>query len=282
MSDALCCISTGAGSRKHKHYSNGEEYILKFCNPIIMNGINSMLARDDLADRAIAVTLPVIADNKRKTENEVEAALNATAPGILAWLLGGMVTALKNLPTLKLDSKPRMADFPHLACAAAPAFGWTAAEIMEALAWKRAGLGRQAVDRNLVGKAIEDLATRCGAKGWEGTATQLLAVLNQHAGASSTLDKAWPKDATRMGSRLREVSPALRLVGVNVDIPTNPETIEGKSTRIIKISLSVKPEIEFHSTPENTKMPTGNADPEYDIDFPDVENGEKSLLTALN
>jgi hypothetical protein len=279
MSDALCSVSTGAGFRARKLYTDGEEHILRFCNPIIMNGINSMLAREDLADRAISVTLPRIDDAARMTEKEVESRFSAVAPCIFGWLLDGMVMACKNLPTLKLEHMPRMADFAKLACAAAPAFGWTSTDILAALDGKRMALGRAAVDANLVGKVIEDLAIRCGTKGWEGNATKLLGVLNQHAGVA-TLDKAWPKDATRMSTKLREIAPALRLVGVIVEAPDGPEKVDGKAARIIRISLTPQPtvaQIEFQSTPENTEMMVGNSEPEFDPDFWAPENGFKTL-----
>ena len=105
----------------------------RVCNPVLLNGIPSLLARADLADRALAITLPPIPDAARRTEVEMDAAFAAAAPGILALLLDGLVLALRDAPYLRLPRLPRMADFAKLACAAAPAFGWTAADMLAAL-----------------------------------------------------------------------------------------------------------------------------------------------------
>ena len=123
--DALCRIATGAGSGKRRLYADADEVIFAVARPVLLNGIPSLLARGDLADRSIAMTLPPIPDAARRPEAELWRNFEAAAPGILAALLDGLVMALRRLPTLRIDNLPRMADFARLACAAAPAFGWT-------------------------------------------------------------------------------------------------------------------------------------------------------------
>ena len=129
MADALCRVATGAGFGKRTLYSDLGETIISVCRPVLLNGIPSLLARGDLADRSIAVTMPHIPDDKRRPEAAVWAEYDGAAPGILALLLDGLVMALKRLPTLQLATLPRMADFARLACAAAPAFGWAEADM---------------------------------------------------------------------------------------------------------------------------------------------------------
>ena len=125
MADALCRVATGGGFGERALFTNGDEYIVYVCNPVLLNGIPSLLARGDLADRAIAVTLPAIPDERRRPEAELWAEFEAAQPGVLALLLDGLTRALRDAPGLSLPRLPRMADFARIACAAASAFGWT-------------------------------------------------------------------------------------------------------------------------------------------------------------
>ncbi len=68
IADALCRVATGGGFGERELYTNGGEFVVFVCNPVLLNGIPSLLARGDLADRAIAITLPAIPDSNRKPE----------------------------------------------------------------------------------------------------------------------------------------------------------------------------------------------------------------------
>ena len=125
---------------------------------MLLNGIPSLLARGDLADRAIAITLPAIPDSNRKPEAEVWAEFKSAAPGILALLLDGLVLALRDAPSLSLPRLPRMADFTRIACAAAPAFGWTAEEMLAALEENRAGAVAAVIEADPVAMAVQAIA----------------------------------------------------------------------------------------------------------------------------
>ncbi|QLG10879.1 hypothetical protein HLB42_08915 [Deinococcus sp. D7000] len=57
LSDGLCVLSTGGAFTTRTLYSDGDETILKAVRPVIINGIPDLLARPDLAERALTVTL---------------------------------------------------------------------------------------------------------------------------------------------------------------------------------------------------------------------------------
>ena len=103
MADALCRLATGAGFGKRILYSDLGETIVAVSRPILLNGIPSLLARADLADRSIAVTLQHIPDDKRRPESEVWSNFDACAPAIFALLLDALVVALGRLPKLQLS-----------------------------------------------------------------------------------------------------------------------------------------------------------------------------------
>jgi DNA-binding MarR family transcriptional regulator len=215
MADVLCRIATGTGHRTRKLYSNGDEHFTWVQNPVLLNGIPALLSRADLADRAVTMTLPAIPDAERQTEEAIKAAFRQAAPGILAILLDGLSRALRDKGTLRLDGVPRMSDFAHLACAAAPAFGWVPEDVLNALRDNRAAAVEQVIEADAVASAVQALAM--DRRSWSGTAAELLQEINSRTPEIRQRERDWPKDATRLSKALRRVTPALRRAGVEVD-----------------------------------------------------------------
>ena len=60
LSDALCRLSTGAGFAARKLYTDDEESVISAARPVILNGIDAVVTRGDLADRALVLTLKAI------------------------------------------------------------------------------------------------------------------------------------------------------------------------------------------------------------------------------
>ena len=175
--DALCRLATGAGLSKRRLYSDGDEHLVSVCRPVLLNGIPSLLARGDLADRALAITLPTIPDSKRRPEAAVWQAFDAAAPAILGLLLDALARALADGPGLHLARLPRMADFARLACAAAPAFGWTVDAMLAAIEGNRADAVQAVIKADPVAVAVRSFMQAHG-QAWEGTATELLNIVN--------------------------------------------------------------------------------------------------------
>ena len=78
---------------------------------MILNGIEDIVTRPDLADRAIFLTLEPIPEERRRPEAELSATFDGERPRILGVLLDAVVQGLKRLPETRLDKLPRMADF---------------------------------------------------------------------------------------------------------------------------------------------------------------------------
>lgn len=96
LSDALCRVATGGGFSTRELYTDGEEKLFDAQRPIILNGIDDLLARPDLADRALMVTLPEIPATRRRDEKSLWAAFDEAAPRILGALLDGVARALRD------------------------------------------------------------------------------------------------------------------------------------------------------------------------------------------
>ena len=79
ISDTLCRLSTGGGFATRQLYTDQDEVLLNAIRPAILNGIEEVVNRPDLADRAIFLTLEPIPNDKRKLEAEMWAAFEAGA-----------------------------------------------------------------------------------------------------------------------------------------------------------------------------------------------------------
>jgi hypothetical protein len=236
MADAICRLASGGGFGERMLYSNTEEHTVYLQNPVLLNGIPSLLARGDLADRAIAITLPPIPDDRRKPEAEVWRDFEAARPGLLAMLLDGLVCAMARLPGLHIERLPRMADFARLAVAMAPAFGWSEADMLGALEENRSAAVAGVVESDGIAVAVQAITEEKGR--WLCTASELLGAINDRTPLDRQRQRDWPKDATRLSQKLRRVSPALRRVGIDVILPASG----GRSGRLITLEKSRLPE----------------------------------------
>src|ERR1700731_2296284 len=111
ISDTLCRLATGGGFAIRQLYTDQDEILFDATRPVILNGIEDIVARPDLADRAIFLTLEPIPEERRRPEAELWAAFEAERPGILGVLLDAVVEGLNRLPETRLEKPRRMADF---------------------------------------------------------------------------------------------------------------------------------------------------------------------------
>ena len=145
-------------------------------------------------------------------------------------LLDGLSLALRTKDKLHLPM-PRMADFARLACAAAPAFGWTAEAMLETIEQNRAEAVTAVIEADPVAVAVSQLV-RQGT--WSGTGTELLEALGRLVPEVQQRERGYPKGAARLSSRLKRVAPALRRQGVDVSLPT----AGGRAGRVITIQVA--------------------------------------------
>ena len=87
ISDTLCRLATGGGFAVRQLYTDQDEVLFDAMRPVILNGIEEIVTRPDLADRAIFLTLEPIPEDRRRPEAELWAAFEAEHPRILGALL---------------------------------------------------------------------------------------------------------------------------------------------------------------------------------------------------
>jgi hypothetical protein len=218
LSDTLCRLSTGGGFSTRTLYENDEETIFDAKRPIIITGIEELATRGDLLDRSLIVTLPAIPEDERRSEDKIWREFNEAQPRLFGVLCDAASMALRNLPNINLDRLPRMADFARWATAAEPAIGLQPGEFMEIYAGNRAEGNELAIESNPVGKVVLDFMD--DTSNWTGTATDLLANLDEFAGEKTKQQQGWPKSAQGLSGILKRLAPHLRAVGVDAQWPT--------------------------------------------------------------
>jgi hypothetical protein len=210
--DALCRIVTGAGWATRMLTTDADEMIFNESRPIIINSIENLLKRQDLADRALTVELGVIAEHERETKADVMARVANIRPTVLGALLDGVAEGLRRLPSVKLERLPRMADFAKFSVAAETAFGWAEGTFMAAYAGNRAAGLSTIAESDEVAARVLQLVERGP---WSGSLTELLTELERQGPVKD--HQSWPRDGAAVSARIKRAGPGLRRLGVGID-----------------------------------------------------------------
>ena len=122
LSDTLCRLTSGGAFSTRRLFTDQDEILFAAARPIILNGIEEVITRPDLADRAILLMLAPIAERQRRPETALWREFELARPHILGALLDAAAHGLQMLPQVRLQWLPRMADFALWATACESAF----------------------------------------------------------------------------------------------------------------------------------------------------------------
>jgi hypothetical protein len=238
ISDTLCRLATGGGFAVRQLYTDQDEVLFDATRPVILNGIEDIVARPDLADRAVFLTLEPISEECRRPETELWKTFEATRPRILGALLDAVVEGLKRLPETHLPRLPRMADFALWASACETSL-WPAGTFWSAYCGNRDEAVDSVIDADPIATAVRTMmSTRAE---WTGTASDLLGALAQAAGERVAKAKTWPDSPRALSGRLRRAATFLRKIGIEITFDR-----EGRArTRVIRIIA-----VPHHPAPE--------------------------------
>ena len=217
LSDKLCKAVTGSAFAKRELYSDDDDVIRVFRRCIGINGINQVVTKPDLLERAILFELEKIADGERKPERQIMEQLARERPTIIGGIFDILSKAMTIHPTIKLATLPRMADFTLWGCAIAEALGQTKEEFLSAYYRNINNQNEALLADNLVATVL------CGfmesKSEWDGTPSNLLAGLTSLAkeqGVNVEKEKGWPKAANTLSKRLNELKTNLAAEGIKV------------------------------------------------------------------
>jgi hypothetical protein len=267
ISDTLCRLATGGGFATRQLYSDQDEALFDAMRPVILNGIEDIVIRPDLADRSIFLNLKNVAESKRKAEIEFWRDFEAAHPRILGALLDGVAHGLRELPNTRLTTMPRMADFALWIAACERAF-WKTGTFAQAYEQNREDAVGAVIEADTIATAVQQLMDERpdlvwakarqlnhkrpdlvlemakqlvlgGAEGtqWAGTAADLLGALKRVVGEAKTKSKEWPATPRALASRVRRAAGTLRKVGIEITFERESGgRSHGNRTRTITIT----------------------------------------------
>jgi hypothetical protein len=233
ISDMLCRLSTGGGFAVRQLYTDQDEMLFDAERPVILNGIEEIITKPDLADRTLFLTLKPIPEENRQSKQDLWAAFETARPIILGALLEAVARGLVKLPNTRLEKLPRMADFALWVTACETSL-WPAGTFWAAYCGNRDEAVEGVLESDLVAVALRAFMTK--RTEWTSTATELLGALGTEVGEPQNKSKEWPASAKALSGRLRRASTFLRKVGVEISF------LREGHTRARTIQISVTPE----------------------------------------
>lgn len=203
-SDAFCRASTGDGDVKRQHYSDSDLIVYSFRRVLIINGINLSELRDDLNDRIIAIKLPVVIPENKKTEKHLDKSWSDKQARFTGAIYSLCSKVIANLDSVNLDRYPRMADFASILAAMDIARNKGALHSYYSEIERSAHI---AIEENVF---LSELAKTVTAS-WVGSASELNGLLLD--GGANPYRKDWPQSSAEVTERLTRTAPTLRKTG---------------------------------------------------------------------
>jgi hypothetical protein len=205
LSDALCRVSTGAGIKTRKLYSDDEQAVFGFARPIALNGIPDFAENQDLISRSLIIGQPTICDTDRKGEMDMASAYAEMRPRLVGALCDLVARGLRDCRTIRFERLPRMADSTIwiTACTGDRQF-------LDHLLENQTAAQEIALESSTVAEAL--LKWLPSSRRWQGTCKELLEALRavfRDRGEWDKLGKL-PKTPRALSGWLKRDAPAMR------------------------------------------------------------------------
>ena len=213
-------------------YTDADEVLFQAARPTILNGIEDVITRQDLADRTIFLNMGSLRDEQRRPETELWQQFELARPRILGALLDAVAHGVCTRDRMQFVRLPRMADFAKWASACESAL-WPSGTFRMAYDANRRRAVEDAVEADPLAACVRRIMAKQAR--WVGTASDLLdasAVCGDHL-TGRIMD--WPRNPRALAGRLRRSQAFLRTFGI--EIAFKREGHEGK--RIIKMTSRV-------------------------------------------
>ena len=217
LSDALSMIATGGGYEARQLYTDLDEIVVTFKRPILLNGIENPAVSADLLDRSLVVAMKPIDENKRRSEEAIDADLAELGGELVGAVFDAVSGALDNLDKVPVPTWSRMVDATRWALAASPRLGCTRAQLEQTLRSNRGRRDEIVLDASLFAAAVIELAV--ARRRWQGTTAELKVTLEAEtetgkANAGNKDKETWPQTVQGVTAALARLAPVLRRQGV--------------------------------------------------------------------
>ncbi|MFH9071482.1 hypothetical protein [Streptomyces alboflavus] len=235
LSDAMCCIVTGAENVKRALFTDGDVFRARYRRPMLLTGIDVGVIRPDLAERLLPLRLE--RPKVRRTEAELWTEYEEVLPVVLGSLLD--LTVQVRAAEAETPTDLRMADFAHLCAQLDAATG------LGALAAYRASLddlNDDVIEGDLLAQTVLRHAdTMEPGAAQRMTSTEWLHVLSVlYSGEElRALPKGWPTTGKVLSDRLKRLQPTLAARGVLID---SGRTSEGRYLELTRATAPAPPE----------------------------------------
>ncbi len=150
----------------------GMEVTFEGRRAMILTGIDDLVRRHDLADRALVLNLQPISEEMRRGE-EFHLLFEKEKPRVLWALLDALSVGLRERPNVHLSRLPRMAGFALFGTACERAIGLPPGGFMRAYGGNRSDALAQSVEGDAVALAVRDFFDALKVQSWEGSPTDL-------------------------------------------------------------------------------------------------------------
>ncbi|MEW1545315.1 ATP-binding protein [Streptomyces tsukubensis] len=213
LSDAMCCIVTGAENVKRALFTDGDVFRVGYRRPLLLTGIDVGVIRPDLAERLLPLRL--VRPKVRRTEAELWAEYTEVLPVILGSLLD--LTVQVRAAEADTPTDLRMADFARLCAQLDVTTG------LGALPAYRASLddlNDDVIEGDLLAQTVlKHAATLTPGVEARMTSSEWLHCLTSlYSGEDCRpLPKGWPTTGKVLSDRLKRLQPTLAARGVLVD-----------------------------------------------------------------
>lgn len=213
FSDVLCQLSTGGGMSTRQLYTDNREEYIDAKRPVVLNGIDAMIDRNDLLDRTISVELLGIAEGKRITEASLWEGFNKVRPQILGAICDVLVGQMQQKGKVQMKEKPRMADFAEFIVECEPSLPWGSGKFMEKYKKNRRENILDVLSTDLVGIVLQRFLND---HDWGGYLLELCSSMEEKATDGEKKQKEWPKNPKSLGAHLKRIIPALAAIGIEL------------------------------------------------------------------
>ncbi len=234
ISDLLCQATTGTDFASRKFYSDDTMISRRIKKPWILTGINNPGSQSDFLSRIFIIDLDMIPPSLRRSETEMDEAVEELKPRIQALLFDALVSGLryrKEATSMKLT---RLADCQLYSLAMWKEMDMTQDAIDEAWETNRQFQTVESVTGDELAKIVPDFLTNSNGK-WSGTPTDLHSELRKFIAKKddTSLTDSFPKAANQLTKRLNMLKVALADLNVTYD-----NSRDRNSGKTINLSLN--------------------------------------------
>ena len=226
LSDLYCTAATGGTLTTRQLYTDADQQVILLHGAMVINGIHAFINQPDFAQRCLPLELPPLPEGKRRSETELEVALERDLPAIQRGLFDLIAAVFIHLPTVKATSPQRMIDFVLWLAAMEKVEGAPEGSYQEAYSTALNDGQRECLMDNVLASTILTWAEKMTGDEWSGSPAVFLEKLNAMANQGLQNSKDWPGNPIALSKRILPLQAALLSQGIELKL------LRGKSRMV--------------------------------------------------